>query len=72
MIPATAYHLALALETAAERTMPKKPTPMLKGIKVSGVAMKDGKIVEKPIYHSVSARIAAAKSKRVRVVRRTP
>lgn len=32
MIPATAYHLALALERAA--SMPKKPTPSRKGIPI--------------------------------------
>ena len=39
MIPATAYHLALALENAAP--MPKKPIPIPKGYK-----LKDGKLVK--------------------------
>ena len=36
MIPATALHLALALETAAERKMALKPRPKLKGIPIGG------------------------------------
>lgn len=61
MIPASAYHLALAYERAAEReTMPKKPTPLDKRYTV-----KDGKIV-KAKSHAKFSRPAqyAAKTKR--------
>ena len=65
MIPATAYHLALALETAAERTMPLKPRPKLKGISIGGSfkATDKGKI-EPTINRklSTSQKIAAKKN----------
>lgn len=42
------------------------------GIKVSDIDVKDGKVVRKRKYRSVSQKIAERKSKRVRVKRRTP
>lgn len=64
MIPLSALHLALALEQAA---MPLKPRP----IPISGVTLKDGKIIKKKKKASVSEQIRMRKSKKVRPVRRT-
>ena len=45
----------------------------LRGIPVKGIDIgKDGKVKPKPGYRSVSQKIAARKSKKVRVKRRTP
>lgn len=44
----------------------------LKGIRVSDIDVKDGKVVPKKKYRSTSQKIAERKSKRVRVKRRTP
>lgn len=67
MIPATALHLALALETAAERTMPKKPTLVRRGIPIGGSfkATDDGKLEPKPKRAKLSPHAAyASKNKR--------
>jgi hypothetical protein len=50
MIPATAYHLALALETAAERTMAKAPTLVRRGIPIGGdfKTIEEGRTKLKP------------------------
>lgn len=42
----------------------------LKGIRVTGVTVKDGKITKRKSYANVSQKIAAASSKKVRVKRK--
>lgn len=42
------------------------------GIRVANIDIKDGKVVRKKKYRSVSQKIAERKSKRVRVKRRSP
>jgi hypothetical protein len=67
MIPATALHLALALETAAERKMALKPRPKLKGIPIGGSfkATDGGKVEPKPKRAKLSPPAQyAAKTKR--------
>ncbi len=40
--------------------------------KITGVTIKDGKIIRRPRRQSVSEKIRQKKSKKVKVVRRTP
>lgn len=42
----------------------------LRGIKISGVKVKDGKVIKSPMYASVSQRLKSKGSKRVRVARK--
>lgn len=44
----------------------------LKGIAVKNVKVKDGKVVKAPVYRSVSDRIRARTSKRIRAGKQPP
>lgn len=44
----------------------------LKGIPLKGVKIKDGKVTAAPVYRSVSDRVRAKKSTKVRVGRPMP
>lgn len=44
----------------------------LRGIKLSGYSVNDGKIKKKVTHRSVSERIRQQKSKKIKPVRRTP
>lgn len=44
----------------------------LRGIKLSGYSVRDGKIKKRIRYSSVSERIRQQKSKKIKPVRRTP
>lgn len=44
----------------------------LRGIPIKGIKVKDGKIIKAPVYRSVSDRIRARTSKRIRVGKQPP
>lgn len=72
MIPATALHLALALEKAA--AMPKKPTPTRKGIPIGNFAIEADatgktKLRPKRKARSTPQEIAARKRKKWRAAK---